>query len=67
MEDLLLNDMYLLFNADRLVINPYFGPMKMAHGFAGAILMDLVLNERIEVIGNKIRVINTSPVGEPFL
>lgn len=67
MEELLVSDMYLLFNADRLVINPYFGPMKMAHGFTGSILMDLVLYERIEVIGNKIKVINTSPIGESFL
>jgi len=52
--------MYLIFNADRLVSIPYYGPMKMAHGFAGAILMDLVVHEKIEVMGNKIRVIDTT-------
>ncbi|MFX1427363.1 MAG: GPP34 family phosphoprotein [Promethearchaeota archaeon] len=67
MKALFVGDMYILFNADRLSINPYYGPMKMSHGFAGSILMDLMLNERIQIIGNKLTVVNTTPIGDSFL
>ncbi|MFX1307995.1 MAG: hypothetical protein ACFFDG_14400 [Promethearchaeota archaeon] len=57
---LLVSDMYILFNA----INPR---KMMSDGVVGAVLIDLVIQKKIEIIGTKINLIDTTSTGNSYL
>lgn len=57
---LLVSDMYILFNA----INPR---KMMSDVVVGAVLIDLVIQKKIEIIGTKINLIGTTSTGNSYL
>ncbi|MFX0135280.1 MAG: GPP34 family phosphoprotein, partial [Candidatus Hodarchaeota archaeon] len=67
MTTLSVSDMYTLFNANKMAAVPYFGPRRMGYGLAGSALMDFALLEKVEIVGNRINIIDTSPTGDNFL
>jgi len=67
MATLYISDMYTLFNANKMVAIPYFGPRRMGYGLAGSVLMDLTVLEKVEIVGNRLKIIDSSPIGDDFL
>jgi len=67
MATLYVSDMYTLFNANKMAAIPYFGPRRMGYGLAGSVLMDFAVLEKIEITGNRINLIDTTPIGDNFL
>ncbi|MFW9989395.1 MAG: GPP34 family phosphoprotein [Candidatus Odinarchaeota archaeon] len=60
LSSLLVSDMYILFNAKNSVkISEY--------GLVGAALMDLVIKRKVEIIGTRINLINTTSTGDFYL
>lgn len=67
MATLYVSDMYTLFNANKMAAIPYFSPRRMGYGLAGSVLMDLTVLKKVEIVGNCIKIIDTSPIGDNFL
>ncbi|MFX0083769.1 MAG: GPP34 family phosphoprotein [Candidatus Hodarchaeota archaeon] len=64
---LYVSDIYTLFNANKIAAIPYFGPRTMGYGLAGSVLMDLTVLGKVEIVGNSINIIDTSPIEDNFL
>ena len=72
MKPLFVSDMFVLFNVNYITD---FGRYKSRHiifnrisyGIAGAMLMDLMVYKKIDVIGHRLRIIDRSSTNDPFL